>query len=379
MYCTECGAENDDGMRFCVQCGAPLEPVQSDNASLSASESTQTVADGQFQAKKTVRSGKRTGTVVAIAALVIAVCGGVGYYFGVYLPASAQVQKSEKANESGRSKCAVSIGASGDGWNTTEGDSKLPVHVTGTAANGSRVNKTMFVSSNGKGLKLVSGSYALTIEGSPIGTDGSLWNVPDLVAKLKIKSASKTSEVVNLSSKIKLTLGSKIDAADITDEQIDVAEKLAERGGCDSKTAAKALAAAARAARDAAISAKQAEDASAAQKRAEQEADSAKEAAEQKSQTVNSGESDTSPFWGAFVMAGRDRETSERKAEDLRNSGFPNTFVVCTTDWTNLNRETWYSVSVGRFSSKDEAEQAVSSLKAQGVSDAYSRYSGDHK
>lgn len=78
-------------------------------------------------------------------------------------------------------------------------------------------------------------------------------------------------------------------------------------------------------------------------------------------------------------MASKDYTTSKKKADDLRNSGFPGAVVVCTTDWTNLNKETWYSVSAGRFSSRTEAEQAVSALKNQGKSDAYVRYSGDHQ
>ena len=47
-------------------------------------------------------------------------------------------------------------------------------------------------------------------------------------------------------------------------------------------------------------------------------------------------------------MASKDYTTSEKKADDLRNSGFPGAIVVCTTDWTNLNKETWYSVVVSR-------------------------------
>lgn len=33
MYCTECGTKNEDGMQFCVQCGAPLDSAQVDLSS----------------------------------------------------------------------------------------------------------------------------------------------------------------------------------------------------------------------------------------------------------------------------------------------------------------------------------------------------------
>lgn len=71
-------------------------------------------------------------------------------------------------------------------------------------------------------------------------------------------------------------------------------------------------------------------------------------------------------------MASKHYGTSKKKADDLRNSGYPNEQVVCTTDWTNLNKQAWCSVTVGRFSRKADSEQAVSKLKSQGVSDAYS-------
>lgn len=51
-------------------------------------------------------------------------------------------------------------------------------------------------------------------------------------------------------------------------------------------------------------------------------------------------------------MASKHYGTSKKKADDLRNSGYPNEQVVCTTDWTNLNKQAWCSVTVGRFSRK---------------------------
>lgn len=381
MYCTECGTKNDDGMQFCVQCGAPLDSAQVDLSSQPL-EPTQSALGNRLCNVSTTRRSrqpkKRTRIIVAAMIAALVACGGASYYFGVYMPQSKQTTKKQKTTAAEYSKHSVLISVSGDGWNTSEGASKLPIRVKGTDVNGSKIDKTAFVDSDGKGLELIPGTYGLVIEGTPIGADGSLWNVSDSSVKFKVKRALKDGEKADFREMAKLTLGDKIDPADVTDEQINAAEKLAERGGCDSKSSAKALAAAARGARDAAVSAKQAEDASAAQKRAEQEAENAKKAVEQ-NESSTSSLSEISPFWGAFVMASKDYTTSEKKADDLRNSGFPGAIVVCTTDWTNLNKETWYSVSAGRFSSRTEAEQAVSALKNQGISDAYVRYSGDHQ
>lgn len=384
MYCTNCGAQNEDGVRFCTNCGAPLTPNQS------ASNVTETV---QFQQPPVVNApqgmnpttpsksnSKKTIAIVAGIVAAIIIGGGAGYYFGIYTPQQEQAAKEETAYKTAHSMHNVIINVKGDGWDTSDGSSKLPVSVTGTDVDGDAVEEVAYIDSNGKGLKLTQGTYKLKIKGSPLGSDGSLWNVPDDSEEIELKSDLKKSEEVDLSAKILLQLGDKINAADIADSQIDAAEKLAEKGGCDSKSAAKALATAVKSARDAAVSAKQAEDAAAAQKQAEQEAEAAKQQAEQaQSSSSSSISSNTSSFWGAFAMASKNYDTSKKKADELRNSGFPNAEVVCTTDWTNLNKETWYSVTVGRFSSKSDAEQAVSKLKAQGVSDAYSRYSGDHK
>ena len=384
MYCTKCGALNEDGVRFCTSCGAPLNNQTVQNNASKTIQFPQPPATAPAQNNSTpakAKTGsKKTIAIVAriVAALVIG--GGVGYYFGIYIPQQEQTTKEEATNKAAHSMHSVIINVKGDGWNTADGSSKLPIKVSGTDVDGDEVDEVAYVDSNGKGLELTQGTYKLKIQGSPLGSDGSLWNIPDTVEQIELNSDLKNREKVDLRSKTILQLGEKINTVDITDSQINAAEKLAEKGGCNTKSEAKALATAVKSARDAAVSAKQAEDAAAAQKQAEQEAEAAKQQAEQaQSSSSSSTTSDSSPFWGAFAMASKNYDTSKKKADDLRNSGFPNAQVVCTTDWANLNKETWYSVTVGKFSSKSDADQAVSKLKSQGVTDAYSRYSGEHK
>lgn len=207
--------------------------------------------------------------------------------------------------------------------------------MTGTDVDGNRVNMTAFVDSDGKGLKLVQGSYELVLAGSPLGHDGTVWATPCTTFGLKLDSSLEKDQEVDASSGEAIKPGNKIDPIDVTDEQLDTAEKLAMQGGCDSETTAKALASAARSSRDAAVSAKQAKDAAEAQKRAEQEAKKAKdEAAHAQRNAASSGAPNgAAPFWGAFAMASKNPETSWNKVEEMQKSGFPDATVVCTTDW----------------------------------------------
>lgn len=229
--------------------------------------------------------------------------------------------------------------------------------MTGTDVDGNRVNMTAFVDSDGKGLKLVQGSYELGLAGSPLGHDGTVWATPCTTFGLKLDSSLEKDQEVDASSGEAIKLGNKIDPIDVTDEQLDTAEKLAMQGGCDSETTAEA------------------------QKRAEQEAKRAKdEAAHAQRNAASSGAPNgAAPFWGAFAMASKNPETSWNKVEELRKSGFPDATVVCTTDWGNLNKETWYSVTAGLYASEDVAVHVVDQLKDRGISDAYARYSGAHK
>ena len=384
MYCTKCGAPNEEGVRFCTSCGAPLNNKAMQNNASNTVQLRQPPVTAPTQSSSSPTSpkssSKKTIAIVAGIAAALAIGGGAGCYFGIYMPPQEQAAKEEATNKAAHSMHSVIINVKGDGWNTADGSSKLPVKVSGTDVDGDEVEEVAYVDSNGKGLKLTQGTYKLKIQGSPLGSDGSLWNVPDTIEQIELKSDLKNRENLDLRSQALLQLGDKVNAVDITDSQTAAAENLAEKGGCNTKSEAKALATAVKSARDAAVSAKQAEDAAEAQKQAEQEAETAKQQAEQaQSSSSSSTSSDSSPFWGAFAMASKNYDTSKKKADDLRNSGFPNAQVVCTTDWTNLNKETWYSVTVGKFSSKSDADQAVSKLKSQGVSDAYSRYSGDHK
>ena len=87
MYCTECGTKNEDGMQFCVQCGAPLDSAQVDLSSQPL-EPTQPALGNRLRNVSTTRRSrqpkKRTRIIMAAMIAALVACGGASYYFGGY-------------------------------------------------------------------------------------------------------------------------------------------------------------------------------------------------------------------------------------------------------------------------------------------------------
>lgn len=51
--------------------------------------------------------------------------------------------------------------------------------------------------------------------------------------------------------------------------------------------------------------------------------------------------------------------------------------VIVTSDWSNLNPETYYAISIGAHSNKADAETQLAEMKRNGYESAYIKYSGD--
>ena len=82
MYCGECGTKNNNGDRFCAECGAPLEQVveQQNNSTV-----INTVTPRKPMSKK-------TKIMILVAVLVIGVLGGA-YKVGSDLTNTKEVAK----------------------------------------------------------------------------------------------------------------------------------------------------------------------------------------------------------------------------------------------------------------------------------------------
>lgn len=311
MFCRKCGAEMEGGARFCPKCGLPVadaaeepsgefeqapgdadeaveqlvsvedegEPTGSVAASPESAEGSSTGkvfglesdsadadAEGAVAPARTTRSKKPF--IIAVIVVVLLILGGFGYYFGVVAPERAREAAEQEALAA---ECVVRVSVSAEGWDTAAGASRVPLRVKGREERGKKVNKVYYVGSAGAGLKLRRGTYTVTVAGSPIAADGTIYAVPDTEVEVKVdeESAAKKGGVDVTGDAV--TLG-PVPATDVTDEQIAAAKKWAEgdKGAADAGCTfdAEALATAAAKRRDDAVAAKKAEEEAA--KRAEE-------------------------------------------------------------------------------------------------------------
>lgn len=94
--------------------------------------------------------------------------------------------------------------------------------------------------------------------------------------------------------------------------------------------------------------------------------------------SIVSSATPSSAFWGIWGEASKNKAEAEAEAERIRNTYGLDAFVVLTTDWSNLNSEPWYCVSIGSYPSESEANAALSKARAADSS-AYVKYSGSRK
>ena len=196
---------------------------------------------------------KRRNLMVAGVVAVALVAGGAGYAaWNGY-----QQEQAAAVAASAHTMMSVQIGVHAAGLDCSTG-SKIPVQVSGQDSDGSSVSETLYVDEHGRGIKLLPGDYTLSIAGSPIAADGTIYTVPTTKAQVTIKSDGQ-----DLSAQATFKL--KVPSADtVTDDQIDAAAKYAAEGGVNSAAVAKVLQQAATARRDAAVNAVSSREAQAA-------------------------------------------------------------------------------------------------------------------
>ena len=258
MFCRNCGSKVEGGARFCPACGEPVAaeheaPAEShtDYQSAPAAEARPTTP----VPAKAKRSKKPLVIAAVVAALLAA--GGAGYYFGIYAPEQAREVAEREALAA---KHAVRFSVSAQGWDTSAGASRLPVHITGKEERGKKVDAVRYVDSKGKGVELRRGSYKVEIAASPIAADGTVYAVPAEKLSIKLDEKAAEKKIVDAGD---VALES-VEASEVTDDQIAAAKKYAEEdegakeAGFDID--AEALSTAATKRRDDAVAAKQAEE-----------------------------------------------------------------------------------------------------------------------
>ena len=259
MFCRNCGSKIEDGARFCPVCGEPIAAEYEAPAESQGDYQPAPAAEAQPTTPAPAKA-KRSKRPLAIAAVVIALLaasGGAGYYFGVYAPEQARQAAEQEALAA---KHAVRFSVSAQGWDTSAGASRLPVHITGKEERGKKVDTVRYIDSDGGGVELRRGSYEAEVAASPIAADGTIYAVP--TDKLDIKLGEKAAEkkIVDAGD----VALEPVEASEVTDDQIAAAKKYAEEDEGAKKAGfnidAEALSTAATKRRDDAVAAKQAEE-----------------------------------------------------------------------------------------------------------------------
>ena len=265
MFCRNCGSKIEDGAQFCAVCGASVAPddqAQTGGANPSPVDVAAPTGSQQVDmaAEAVASSPKRSKKPFVIAAVVVAllaVGGGAGYYFGIYAPEQAREAAEQEALAA---KHAVRFTVSAEGWDTSAGASRLPLHITGKEARGKKVDVVRYVDSTGVGVELRRGSYKAEVAASPIAADGTIYAVPGEKIDVKVSKKAEGKKSIDAGN---VSLA-PVEATEVTDDEIAAAKKYAEEDA-DAKKAgfsfdADALAQAVTKRRDDAVAAKQAEE-----------------------------------------------------------------------------------------------------------------------
>ena len=320
MVCPYCGAELADEARFCVGCGAALDGTQTMPVAEPA------VAPAPVGSPAPGKKPKKGVVIAIVCAAVIVVGGGGGLAYHLY---QQHVQEQEQY-ESAHSKHALVVSVKAEGWNTDNGASRVPVRVKGKTVDGKKVDKVKYVASDGSGIKLIQGKYTLKAAGSPIAADGTIYQVPCTKAELTIDDAFAKGEKIDLAelaeqdSVLDFT---PIDAADVTDDEINDAVTLAMAYKGKDAPNVDALQHAATNRRDTAVAAKKAAEEEAARQAEEQRKAAARHI---EAQTFSV---DLPEYWDGRVTVEVDGDTIT-----VRSKLYPSRVVIALIGSANPDR-----------------------------------------
>lgn len=265
MFCRNCGSKIEDGAQFCAVCGASVAPddqAQTGGANPSHVDAAAPTGSQQVDmaAGAVASSPKRSKKPFIIAAVVVALLaagGGASYYFGIYAPEQAREAAEQEALAA---KHAVRFTVSAEGWDTSAGASRLPLHITGKEARGKKVDVVRYVDSTGAGVELRRGNYRVEVAASPFAADGTIYAVPGEKVDVKVSKKAEGKKNIDAGSVSLAT----VEATEVTDNEIAAAKKYAEEDAGAKKAGfsfdADVLAQTATKRRDDAVAAKQAEE-----------------------------------------------------------------------------------------------------------------------
>lgn len=202
MDCPCCGAELRGGVRYCTACGVAVHGLSAASALW-------------IQSRKHI-------VVVLVCMLTIALAGGRWLGLQLYQAMSCFI--------SAHSEHAIVLNISAADWDTDNGASRVPIHITGKTIDGITVDRIEFVASNGSGINLTQSVYTLEAAGSPIAADGTIYQIPCTSATLVLDDAfamGETIDLAELAEQDSILTFCPIDAADVTNDEIYDAALLA--------------------------------------------------------------------------------------------------------------------------------------------------------
>lgn len=349
MFCRNCGSKVEGGARFCPVCGesvvAEYEAAAESQAGYQSAPAAETQPTAPAPAK--AKRSKKPLVIAAVVAALLAAGGGAGYYFGVYAPEQAREAAEQEALAA---KHAVRFSVSAQGWDTSAGASRLPVHITGREERGEKVDAVRYVDSDGEGVELRRGSYKVEVAASPIAADGTVYAVPAEKLSIKLGEKADGKKAVDAGD----VALEPVEATEVTDDQIAAAKKYAEEDKGAKKAGfnidATELATAATKRRDDAVAAKQAEEE--ARRQAEEEARKAEEARQARTFETDYFTMvlpDWFPMdWLEFETTSDTLTANDVKAQDVASKA---NFTVYATDGSPRGAETAFSKTIGKTSS----------------------------
>lgn len=231
MNCPYCGTPLPDNAQFCHECGTRIEaiPQQPYVPGSDYNGAPNPNANVSPQPKK--RTGLIIGIVVAVFVLLIATAITVTTCSLMNVARNAsnetpstQTRIQSQPSESGMHPVVFIVSITDYGT----GSSRIPVHITGTDDDGNDIDKNIYLAYSGADVELPNGTYHAEVVGSPISSDGTIYEIPTTVVDFTLGSDLDKGETYKLPNSTAFTF-TPIDPMSLTDEQVEDALTWARR------------------------------------------------------------------------------------------------------------------------------------------------------